>query len=312
MGPELLAHKYQLIAPIGRGGMASVWRGRTLGAAGFSRNVTIKRLLSSLAKSPGFAAMFVEEARVVADLMHPNIQQVHDFDQDAEGAYFIVLEWIDGIDLEHYVRAHAYLRVRTAWHLVAAIGIEVLRALRAAHSRVDGEGRPAPVIHRDINPTNILLGANGVVKLADFGLARAMDRASMTDPGVAKGRVSYLATELAIGKPASIKSDLYGLGIVLWEALTQKRLFYGRSLPDTARMVLTGDVPRLQNERSDLPAELCDAVHTALARDPDERFDSAQEMLRALTAILRQHPEPTDAAPLAWSIRRSMALLAAM
>ena len=308
----ILAGKYQLLAPVGEGGMASVWRARTLGASGFSRKVAVKRVLSSLSRAPGFAAMFLEEARVVADLQHPNIVQVHDFDKDAYGNYFIVLEWVEGIDMRQYVRAHERISAPTTWHLVTAIGVEVLRALGAAHGRIDENGRSVPVIHRDVNPANILLGVNGIVKLADFGLARASDRGSMTDPGIVKGKVSYLAPELVAGKAASAKSDLYAVGIVLWEALTQKRLFYGRSLPDTARMVLEGAVPRLESERSDLPASLCEAIHTALARDPDDRFDSAQEMLRALTSLLRQHPEPTDAAPMAWSVRRAMALLSAM
>jgi serine/threonine-protein kinase len=307
----ILAGKYQLIAPVGEGGMASVWRARTLGASGFSRKVAVKRVLSSLSRSPSFAAMFLEEARVVADLQHPNIVQVHDFDKDAHGNYFIVLEWVEGIDLRQYVRAHERIQQATTWHLVTAIAVEVLRALGAAHGRLDESGRSVPVIHRDVNPANILLGVNGIVKLADFGLARASDRGSMTDPGIVKGKVSYLAPELVAGKSASAKSDLYGVGIVLWEALTQKRLFVGRSLPDTAMQVLNGQVPRLETERSDLPEALCEAVHTALSREPENRFDSAQEMLRALTAILREHPEPTDAAPLAWSVRRSMALLSA-
>jgi eukaryotic-like serine/threonine-protein kinase len=304
----ILANKYELIAPIGQGGMASVWRARTLGAAGFSRMVAIKRLLPSISKTPGFAAMFVEEARVVAELQHPNIVQVHDFDKDAAGNYFIVLEWVEGMDLDQYVRAHGNMNLRTIWHLVAAIAIEVLRALRAAHERVDVEGREVPVFHRDVNPANILLGMNGIVKLADFGLARAMDRNSMTDPGIAKGKVSYMSPEIAAGKPASSLSDLYGVGIVLWESLSQKRLFYGKSLADTALMVREGRVPSIRNERSDLPEELCDIVHTALARNPDDRFDSAREMLYALTSLLRGHPEPTDAAHLAWSVRRAMGL----
>jgi serine/threonine-protein kinase len=303
---SVLAGKYELIEQIGQGGMASVWRARTLGAAGFSRKVAIKRLLSSLTKAPGFAAMFVEEARVVAELQHPNIVQVHDFDKDTDGNYFIVLEWIDGIDLRQYVAAYEALKLRTSWHLIAATGIEVLRALRAAHGRVDDQGRSVPVIHRDVNPANILIGYNGIVKLADFGLARAMDRDSMTDPGVAKGKVSYLSPELAVGKPASPLSDLYGLGIVLWESLAQKRLFYGKSLVDTAMMVRDGKVPPLAEERSDLPAALVEVVHTALARNPADRFYNAEEMLRALTSLLRNHPEPTDATHLGWSVRRVM------
>src|SRR5262245_14279203 len=116
----ILANKYELIAQIGAGGMASVWRARTLGASGFSRKVAIKRVLSSLSRTPGFAAMFIEEARVVAELQHPNIVQVHDFDKDANGDYFIVLEWVEGIDMNAYVRAHERLGGRTTWHLCTA------------------------------------------------------------------------------------------------------------------------------------------------------------------------------------------------
>ncbi|RLB45890.1 MAG: hypothetical protein DRJ42_28940 [Deltaproteobacteria bacterium] len=172
--------KYQLIEPLGEGGMATVWKGLTLGAEGFTRRVAIKRVLPELAHDKKFTAMFVEEARVVSELAHPNIVQVHDFDHDAEGNYFIVMEWVDGLDLQQWMSAYKTAGERTPWHYVAAIGIEVLRGLSAAHERIDSLGRPSPVIHRDVTPNNILVGRNGIVKLADFGLARATDRASMT------------------------------------------------------------------------------------------------------------------------------------
>jgi serine/threonine-protein kinase len=302
----MLAGKYELIAPVGQGGMASVWRARTVGASGFSRKVAIKRVLSTMAKDPNFAAMFVEEARVVSELQHPNIVQVHDFDKDADGRYFIVMEWVEGMDLHRWVHAFELMKARTPWHLVTAIGVEVLRALVAAHERLDAEGFPAPVVHRDVNPSNILLSASGTVKLADFGLARAMDRGSMTAPGIVKGKLSYLAPEIVMGKPATPKSDLYGVGIVLWEALTQKRLFAAKNPGQTIMLVREGKVPPLGEERDDLPRPLIEVVHASLSKDPAERFDTAEEMLRTLTAILRTHPEPTDAKPLARSVKRAM------
>src|SRR6516162_4967562 len=152
MGPRRwIANKYELLDPVGEGGMAKVWRGVTHGAAGFTCRVAIKRVLPNLAADAGFVAMFVEEARVVSELQHPNIVQVHDFDQDEEGRYFLVMEWIDGIDLE-------------AW--ISSFAVEILRGLSCAHERVDGAGRPAPVIHRDVSPANVLLSVMGVVKLA--------------------------------------------------------------------------------------------------------------------------------------------------
>jgi serine/threonine-protein kinase len=291
--------------------MASVWRGRTLGASGFSRKVAIKRVLASLCKTPGFVEMFLEEARVVSDLQHPNIVQVHDFDQDGEGNYFIVLEWIDGLDLRWYSVAHERTGTRPAWHLISAIAIEILRALKAAHGRIDDHGRHSPVIHRDVNPANILLGVNGIVKLADFGLARASDRARMTDPGIVKGKVGYLAPELVEGREATPRSDLFAVGVVMWEALTGKRLFSGNSLAATAMLVLAGKAPRLVQENPDVPSALDDIVHTALSRDPNERFANAEDMLRELSNLLRMVPEVTDSGPLSASVREAMALLAA-
>ena len=301
-----VAGKYELVAPLGEGGMANVWRGLTHGAAGFTRKVAIKRVLPKLAKDTNFAAMFVEEARVVSELQHPNIVQVHDFDQDAEGRYFIVMEWIEGLDLDDWVTTYDGVGP-TPWPLAAAIGIEVLRALSAAHERTDEAGNPAPVIHRDVNPANILLGVTGTVKLADFGLARAMDRASMTQPGIVKGKLSYLSPELLTGQQATPKSDIFGLGIVLWETLTGKRLFGGGHPGDVIMRVAESKVPLLRDMRPDLPLPLCEVVHCALAKKLDDRFDSANEMLRALASLLRTHPEPTDARPLGKSVRDALA-----
>ncbi|HEX9100716.1 MAG TPA: serine/threonine-protein kinase, partial [Polyangia bacterium] len=237
----MIANKYELCAPLGEGGMASVYRGRTHGAAGFTCKVAIKRVLPNLAEDAAFVAMFVEEARVASELQHPNIVQVHDFDRDDEGRYFIVMEWIDGIDLAGWIDSFA--GAPTPWHEVAAIGVEILRGLGAAHERVDAAGQPAPVIHRDVSPQNVLLSVQGIVKLADFGLARAADRATMTAPGTIKGKLGYLAPELVKRAPATAKSDLYSVGIVLWEALAQKPLFGGgdalkADLPRPARRLL--------------------------------------------------------------------------
>ena len=298
-----VAGKYELLEPLGEGGMASVWRGVTHGAAGFTRKVAIKRVLPELAKDTKFAALFVEEARVVSDLQHPNIVQIHDFDRDARGQYFIVMEWVEGIDLDGYVRAHLEVREYPPWGFVAAVGIEVLRALWVAHRRVAEDGTLAPVIHRDVTPSNILLGVQGVVKLADFGLAKAKDRVSMTIPGTVKGKLSYMAPEIVNGESASVLSDIYGLGIVLWEALAGRRLYRAEGDVQTVLMVREGKVPPLQELRPDLPEDLIGVVHRALSKEPKERFPTALHMQRAIAAILRTHPERTDAEPLGRSVR---------
>ncbi len=302
---NLIAGKYELVAPVGQGGMANVWRGLTHGAAGFTCRVAVKRVLPALAADAGFVAMFVEEARVVSSLQHPNIVQIHDFDRDAEGRYFIVMEWIDGLDLEAWVASFPV--GQTPWHLAAAIGVEILRGLGAAHERVDGAGQPAPVVHRDVSPANVLLSVMGIVKLADFGLARAADRAAMTAPGMVKGKLSYLAPELIARQPPTPKSDLFAVGIVLWEALTGRRLFGGGDQLEVVQRVRACQVPPVRGERPDVPALLAEVVHTALAKAPGDRFERAEEMQRALAAVLKVQPEPTDDRALARSIRDAIA-----
>jgi len=308
---RLLGGKYELVEPVGRGGMASVWLGYTHGVAGFRRKVAIKRVLTQLKLDERFEAMFVEEARVVADLNHPNIVQVHDFGRDQEGGYYIVMEWVEGLSLLDYARAFVRVGDVPPWHLASAICIEVLRALSAAHQRMDANGRPVPVIHRDVTPSNILVGVNGSVKLTDFGLSRAMDRPRTTDPGTVKGKVAYLAPELLENAKPDARCDLYSLGVVLWEALTSQRLFAApeRTDVDTALKILEGKVPRVTEVRPKLPAELAEIVAHALARQPRDRFQRATEMIDALAALLRKHPEPADGTSLARSVRVAKTLL---
>jgi serine/threonine-protein kinase len=301
---KMIANKYELVAPLGEGGMASVYRGLTHGAAGFTCKVAIKRVLPNLAEDAAFVAMFVEEARVASELQHPNIVQVHDFDRDAEGRYFIVMEWIDGIDLFGWIGS--FKGEATPWHEVAAIAVEMLRGLGAAHERVDAQGKPAPVIHRDVSPQNVLLSVQGIVKIADFGLARAADRATMTAPGTIKGKLGYMAPELVKRAPASPKSDLYSVGIVLWEALTGMRLFGGSDAYEQIKKILANQVPPLRDARPDVPLPLAEIVHTALSFDPADRFERAEEMQRALASLLKNHTEPTDDRALARSIRDAM------
>jgi len=311
MPSSLLGGKYEAVTPIGRGGMASVWRGYTHGESGFRRTVAIKRVLQHLHEDDKFAAMFVEEARIVADLNHPNIVQVHDFGRDREGGYFIIMEWVEGLNLFDYVRAFASVNDAPAWPLAVGICIEALRALGAAHARTDSNGRPVPVIHRDVTPSNILVGVNGVVKLADFGLARAMDRPRNTDPGIVKGKVAYLAPELFENAKPDPRCDLYSLGVVLWELLTGQRLFgKERSDVDTAMRILAGKIPLVTELRPALPEALAMIVAQATARAARDRFQRAPEFVDALTALLRKHPQPTDATALARSVRVANTLLA--
>ena len=300
-----MAGRYQLVERAGDGGMATVWRGVTKGAAGFYRPVAIKRIKPALANDPAFIQMFVEEARVGADLDHPHIVSIHDFGEDEHGQHYLVMEWVEGVDLGRWSRSSIRAGWHAPWHLAAAIGIEALRGLHAAHERTDPFGEPAPTYHRDVTPGNILLGLNGIVKIADFGLSRAMDRARITRPEMVKGKFAYLAPELIEEADPSRASDIFSLGIVLWEVLAGRRLFLAKSDVQTVKNVARCEVPPLARLRPDLPEALTRAVHRALSRDPSARFETARQMARALAQVLRRVAEPTDAEPLGKSVALS-------
>jgi eukaryotic-like serine/threonine-protein kinase len=297
-----IADKYELVEPAGAGGMATVWRAMQHGAAGFARPVGLKRIRPELAAEPEFVKMFIEEARISAELSHPNIVQIFDFGYD-EGSYFLVMEWVDGLNLGRYLDAYASRHAYVPWHLLAAIAIESLHALGSAHGRLDRMGLPSPVFHRDVTPPNILIGVNGVVKLSDFGLARAMDRARITAPHIVKGKVGYLAPELTYQRaPPTAQSDIYSLGVVMWQALAARKLFTGEGDAQILLAARRREIPPLGQVRPDLPPELLATVDHALAREPADRFASAQDMRTDLANLLRKHPEPTDARQLAASV----------
>jgi serine/threonine protein kinase len=305
---RLLAGKYELVEKLGQGGMAIVWRARTLGAGGFFRTVAVKRIESSVRGFDEVIEMFVEEARVGAALQHPNIVQVHDFGVDEDGVHYLVTELVEGIHLGRFMTVYREQKVETPWQIVAAMMIEVLRALEGAHGRLDEHRAVSPILHRDVTPGNILLAETGQVKLADFGLARAMDRGRMTRPNIVKGKLSYLAPELLLGLAPTVKCDLFSLGVVMWEALAGERLFDAATDADVVANIRDGKIPLLSMKRPNLPIAITSAVHRALERDPAQRFDSARQMLDVLTSVLRVLPESVDSRVLGSSIRAARAL----
>lgn len=285
---QLIDGKYQLVRIAGEGGMATVYKAMIRGAAGFQRAVAIKHIKPEYRAIKNYIDMFIEEARVGAELAHPNIVQVHDFCTEA-GSYYLVMEWVEGVDLGGLIKYYRDNEQLVPWPLVAAIGIGTLRGLAAAHGRVAASGQPAPVIHRDISPHNVLLGINGVVKLSDFGLAKARDRAaSMTAPGTVKGKLSYLAPEVTFGKPNSVQSDLFGVGSVLWETLTSERLFDGKTDIEIFKKIRVCKIPPISDYRDDLPAALLAVLDVALSADPANRYATAEEFAQALGQVMKQ------------------------
>jgi serine/threonine protein kinase len=300
---QLVHGRYELLELAGQGGMAKVYRAVTRGAAGFQRPVALKRIREQLTSNTEFVRMFIEEARVGSELDHGNIVQVHDFGVDQSG-YYLVMEWVDGVHLGQYMDVLAKRGQAFPWRHAAAIGAQVLAALSAAHQRVDAKGESAPVIHRDVTPQNILLSVTGVAKLTDFGLARAMDRVSMTAPDVVKGKLSYLAPELLFGDPATEQTDLYSLAIVLWEALAGERLFWGETASERVRKVREAEIPPLETLRPSLPPALLAIIKRALARNPTERFENAEAMHDALLRCLLDQPvSPRELAQAAIEMR---------
>lgn len=298
---ELFADRYELKELAGKGGMAEVWRAEQRGAAGFQRPVGLKRILPNLASKESFVKMFIEEARVCAQLMHPNIIQIYDFGFD-RGTYYLVMEWVEGLNMQRFLQGYDERHIKAPWPIITGIAIEALKALGAAHDRLDQQGEPKPVIHRDVTPPNILIGVNGVVKLSDFGLARAMDRARVTDPDVIKGKMAYLAPELTHGVAANPRTDLYALAVTMWQALAGRKLFTGDTNAAIFLAARKAEIPSLGELRPDLPEALVTTIQTALRRDPGERFESAHQMRSQLTKLLRSSPENPDARKIARAV----------
>jgi serine/threonine-protein kinase len=284
---RLIAGKYELLERTGEGGMAYVWRAVMHGAAGFSRPVALKEMKPELRDQERQVAMFVEEARLGSCLLHPNIAQVLDFVEDEKGSYWLVTEWVEGLDLGSLLRYYRSRQERIPWPLATLVGIGALRGLTAAHERHAADGTPVPIIHRDVSPQNLLLGIGGVVKLSDFGLARARDRTSvLTMPGFIKGKLGYLAPELVGGAQAGPHSDMFSMGSVLWEALAGHPLFTGKNDREVLRAIYRGQVPPVSSERPGLPKLLVLAISRALARTPLERHPTAATMAQDLETAL--------------------------
>ncbi len=295
---DKIGGKYHLVRVAGSGGMATVWRALNRADADFSRPVAVKAMHPQLAEDHVFAKMFVEEARVVSGLLHPNVVQVLDFIHDERDGYFIVMEWIEGIDLRRWIVGFRDTGELPPWDLVALIGVDILRALAAAHGT---QGQSPAVYHRDVTPANILIGQYGEVKLGDFGLSRAMDRITLTVPGVVKGKLPYVAPEMLAGARASAGSDMYSLGVGLWECLAGRRLY---DIHDPVKLFVAvgqAEIPDLTELRDDLPEPLLNTLNKLLAKKEQDRFESAEEAALALEDCL---PDAQGRRRLIESIRR--------
>lgn len=303
----MLDGKYELVAPVGVGGMASVWRAVARGAAGFRRTVAVKRILREFRDDEYYTQMFVEEARVGSELTHHNLVSVYDLCGSAEQGYFLVMEWVEGCGLGGLIKACR--PDPTPWDEMTFAIASALNGLAAAHDRMDEAGNPRPIIHRDVSPGNILVSVRGEVKLSDFGIAKAEDRRAVapTLPGVVKGKPSYMAPEVLRESTPNEASDIYSMGVTLWEALAGCKLFSKPSELELLRAVIDGEVTPITDVRDDLPAALVDLVGRSLATAPEDRFASASDFADELFAVLNREQRKYLKARLGERVRASRA-----
>ncbi|MFH1130546.1 MAG: serine/threonine-protein kinase [Pseudomonadota bacterium] len=277
--------KYRIIDKIDSGGMAEIYRAEAEMIQGMKKQVAIKRILPHLTLNAKFVAMFLDEARLSLYLNHANIVHVYDIGRSGD-TYFIVMEYVNGINL----RALAESVQRENGFSVAEalfITMEICKGLGYAHDMCNpDDGGPLNIVHRDVSPPNILLSLNGEVKLTDFGLAKAATQIEVTDPGIVKGKFSYLSPEAASGYTVDFRSDIFACGIILFEILTGRRLFLGESDYQTVELVRASNIPSISALNKDVPPELENIVFKALARDPDDRFQHAYEFQDALAQFL--------------------------
>jgi serine/threonine protein kinase len=274
--PLRVIGRYALYDPIAAGGMATVHLGRLLGPVGFSRTVAIKRSHPEMAADPEFVSMFLDEARLAARIRHPNVVSTLDV-VALEGELFLVMDFVQGESLSRLMRASKLLEQKIPPEIACTILAGVLHGLHAAHEAKSERGEPLNIVHRDVSPQNILVGVDGIARVLDFGVAKAVGRVATTREGQIKGKLAYLAPEQLSGKN-SRQSDIYAASVVLWEALTGERLFQADNPGELLNLVLYRKVAAPGELVKGLAPGLDAIVLKGLSRDPARRFATAREM----------------------------------
>jgi TonB family protein len=287
--------QYTLLERIAVGGMAEVWKARMKGVEGFQKTVAIKKILPHLTDSSDFVTMFIDEAKLAAQLNHNNIIHIYDLGKIGED-YFIAMEFVDGKDLRSILNTARAESRPLPLGLALLVGSRLASALDHAHRQKDFEGRPLGLVHRDVSPQNVLISFDGDIKLCDFGIVKAVTKTSKTQMGALKGKLQYMSPEQAWGRPVDARSDIFSLGSLIFEMLTGRRLFSGESEMSVLDAVREGRIQAPRDLDPRLPLEVNALVLKALARDPDDRFQSSGEMQREIDNILASlKPTPTHA-----------------
>jgi len=269
--------RYKLVRKIAEGGMGCVYEAIQYGVEGFDKRMALKTILESYTNNYEFVRMFIGEAKLVADLVHENIVQVYQLGRYGR-SYYIAMEYVDGVNLERFIDRHFELKKPLPIELGAFIVSRVCRGLEYAHNKLGRDGQPLNIVHRDISPKNVMINFEGVAKLTDFGIAKARQLMHQKEGEVLMGKVEYMSPEQASFSQTDRRSDLFSLGIVLYEVLTGQNIFACEDIYETLENVKHKEIPDPRAFRPEIPAELARICTKALERDLSKRYQTAGEM----------------------------------
>lgn len=294
--------RFEILGRIGRGGMAEILLARERALAGSTRHLVIKRVLPDISDNQEMLHMFLDEARVVMGLAHPNLCQIYEVGQQ-DDAWFIAMEWVNGATLHHLIKRAVHAEDFDLSVLAKVISLSA-EALHHAHTARDADGRPLHLVHRDVSPHNIMVAYDGRVKLLDFGIAKSTKSTHQTEAGVVKGKVCYMAPEQWMCAPLDARTDVFALGACLFEALTGRIVFKRETQSEVMRAVLKEGAPSLLDVAPHIPPALAEITARALSFHADDRFQSALELSEALEHYLASLSAPLPAAKIAAYVRR--------
>jgi serine/threonine-protein kinase len=277
--------KYEVIRRLAVGGMGEIFLARQVGMAGFDRLVILKSLLPQLASDPDMLTQFLDEARIVGSINHPNVVACYEVGE-WEGVYFIAMEYINGVDIATLQKAADDATMRFPIHVAMAIAREAALGLDSAHNATDANGRALKIVHRDISPHNVMVRHDGLTKVVDFGVAMATNRMKRTEGGLLKGKLGYMAPEQIKGQTLDGRSDQFSLGVMLWELLTGRRLFTAEDPHAVFMKIVRETVPAPSSVMNDVPPELDAIVLKMTAQEPGDRFGRLAEVAAVLRKLL--------------------------
>ncbi len=277
--PRARIGRYELVTPLGTGGMAQVLVARTSGPAGVGRLVALKRMLPHLTDKQELVDQFLDEAKLGLKLQHPNLVTVHDFGQAAGGGYFIAMELVRGVDFDQLIYEKGG---NLSLPIISGVLCQALEGLHAAHDLKDDDGNPLGLVHRDLSPHNVMVGFDGLVKVLDFGVAKMNSQRTVTLPGIVKGKPLYMSPEQAVAERVDRRSDLFSMGLIFYEAIMGRRAFDTGNDTRTMEAIVNDPLPRPEG-MNDLSWELC---RTALAKRPEDRFRNALDYAARLRELI--------------------------